>query len=159
WHVFGKTNLDKKDYVYLDTDEKPPRQTPTTTLSLGQLDTPTPVSSQASQEFTNLLNHRLETIPQGKAWLHTSFDYAYFGDSFDKWKFPSVVTEVHREGETLKWLQVNIPRTMDNPEGDSLSFTISMPPLESGDEIKQYVWNLSQDSMLIQSYGSEVWGF
>ncbi|MEL6669941.1 MAG: hypothetical protein AAFP08_13280 [Bacteroidota bacterium] len=132
WHVFGKTTLDKKDYVYLDTDEKPPRQTPTTALSLGQLDTPTPVSPQASQEFTNLLNHRLETIPRGEAWLHTSFDYAYFGDSFDKWKFPSLVTEVHREDEILKWFQVNIPRTMDNPEGDSLSFTISIPPGCSG---------------------------
>ncbi|MTB51104.1 hypothetical protein [Lewinella sp. W8] len=159
WHVFGQTTLDKKDYVYLDTNEKPPGTAPTTTLPLGQLDTLTPVPPKARQEFTNLLKYRVDSVPPGEAWLHATLHYAYFGDTYDKWKFPSVVTEVRRNGETLKWLQVNIPRTMDAPEGDSLSFAVSLPPLELGDEVKQYVWNLSRDSMVVREYGGTMWTY
>jgi hypothetical protein len=159
WHVFGQTTLDKKAYVYLDTNEKPPQQAPTTTLRLGQLDTLTPVPPKAHREFTNLLKYRVEAVPEGETWLHATLHYAYFGDTYDKWKFPSVVTEVRRNGETLQWLQVNIPRTMGTPEGDSLSFAISLPQLEIGDEVKQYVWNLSRDSMVVREYGGTMWSY
>lgn len=159
WHVFGKTTLDQKDYVYLDTNEKPPKGIPTVTLPLGQRDTLTPVPPKASQEFTNLLEYRVDTVPPGEFWLRTTLHYAYFGDTYDKWKFPGIVTEVRRNGETLLWRQVNVPRTMEYPMEDSLSFALSLPPLRAGDELKQYVWNLSQDSMVVQRYGAGMEGY
>lgn len=156
WHVFGKTSLDKKDRVYLDTDEKLPRENYTNTLLL-QTDTTLNVPSKAVSEFTNLLEHKVaaEEATPG-AWLSTNLSFSYYGDTYDKWKFPSVVTEYRRGSETLKWVQVKIPPTMDNPARDSLHFKLSLPDLQEGDVVKQYIWNLCQDSMAVRRYKVEL---
>jgi hypothetical protein len=156
WHVFGKTSLDKKDRVYLDTDEKLPQGDYTKTALL-EIDTLVAVPPKASSEFTNLLEHKItaEEANSG-AWIGSTLAFSYFGDAYDKWKFPSIVTEYRRGAETLKWVQVKIPPTMDTPEQDSLSFHLSLPGLQEGDVVKQYVWNLCQDSMVIRSYEAEL---
>lgn len=152
WHVFGKTEQDKHDRVYLDTDEKLP-EGKYSAIPVQVIDTLVTVPPKASREFTNLLEHKITAGEEGKdLWLQTTFSYAYFGDNFDKWKFPGIVTEHRRGGETLKWVQVNIPRTMENPAGDSLAFNISLPGAQAGDVVKQYVWNLSADSMVVRKY-------
>ncbi|MEM9929372.1 MAG: hypothetical protein AAF840_06115, partial [Bacteroidota bacterium] len=156
WHVFGKTDLDKKDRVFLDTNEKLANNH-SRVANILALDTLVSVPPKASQEFTNLLEHKVsgEQLKEN-LWIMANFEYAYFGDRYDKWKFPSIVTEHRREAAILKWVQVNIPRTMTTPAGDALSFSISLPNAQEGDVVKQYVWNLSQDSMVVQSYTAEL---
>ena len=154
WQVFGKTKLDKKDRVYLDTDEKLPSGNYSSEGIL-RIDTLITVAPKASREFTNLLEHKV-TAGQATAgsWLGTQLGFSYYGETYDKWKFPSVVTEHRRGGEVLKWVQVKIPPTMDSPERDSLTFNLSLPGLQEGDVVKQYVWNLCQDSMVVRSYSA-----
>ena len=156
WHVFGKTELDKKDRVYLDTDEKLPAG-PYQVQGILRTDTTIAVPPKAAREFTNLLEHRItaEEAASG-VWLGTALTFSYYGDTYDKWKFPSVVTEHRRGSETLKWVQVKIPPTMDTPERDSILFHLSLPDLRKGDIVKQYVWNLCQDSMAVRHYGAEL---
>lgn len=156
WHVFGKTSLDKKDRVYLDTDEKLPGEY-YTAKELLRVDTSIIVPAKATSEFTNLLEHKItaEEARRG-AWLGVTLGFSYYGETYDKWKFPSVVTEYRRGSETLKWVQVKIPPTMDTPERDNLSFNLSLPGLQEGDVVKQYVWNLCQDSMVISHYGVDL---
>jgi len=151
WHVFGKTTLDKQDRVYLDTNEKLPNRE-FKTVPVLTIDTLVSVPPKARQEFTNLLEHKI-TADQvaNDLWLNAYFSYAYFGDHFDKWKFPGIVTEHRRGGETLKWVQVNIPRTMTDSAGDNLNFNISLPDAREGDVVKQYIWNLSADSMVVHT--------
>lgn len=152
WHVFGKTSLDKKDRVYLDTDEKLPSGNYAEDQLL-RIDTAITVAPKNRREFTNLLEHKITaTEARNGSWLGTQLSFSYYGETYDKWKFPSIVTEYRRGSETLKWVQVKIPPTMDTPERDSLSFNLSLPDLKEGDIIKQYVWNLCQDSMLIRRY-------
>jgi hypothetical protein len=116
------------------------------------IDTLISVPPKASQEFTNLLEHKITADQVGNdLWLNASFSYAYFGDRFDKWKFPGIVTEHRRGSETLKWIQVNIPQTMTDPAGEDLTFNISLPDAQEGDVVKQYVWNLSVDSMVVHT--------
>ncbi|TXF90432.1 hypothetical protein FUA23_06485 [Neolewinella aurantiaca] len=156
WEVFGKTSLDKKDRVYLDTDEKMPVGEYVTTELL-TTDTLVSVAPKSSREFTNLLEHKVTaTEAAGTIWLGTSLAFSYYGDSYDKWKFPSVVTEHRRGAETLKWVQVRIPPTMDTPEDDYLRFNLSLPGLQEGDVVKQYLWNLCQDSMVVRNYDAEL---
>ncbi|MEO0734130.1 MAG: hypothetical protein AAFZ52_14940, partial [Bacteroidota bacterium] len=148
WHVFGKTTLDKKDRVYLDTNEKLPdrdwrRQ------ELLAIDTIMAIPPKASREFTNLLEHRLGQS-KGATWLRNKLVFSYYGETYDKWKFPGVITEVQREGETIKWVQVKVPPTMETPALDSLRFEISVPEARAGDVLKVYIWNLSQDSMAVR---------
>jgi len=156
WHIFGKTSLDKKDRVYLDTDEKLPQGDYTKTALLA-IDSLVVVPPKAASEFTNLLEHKI-TAEEARpgAWIGSTLEFSYIGDTYDKWKFPSVVTEYRRGAETLKWVQVKIPPTMDTPERDSLSFHLSLPGLQEGDVVKQYVWNLCQDSMVIRNYKAEL---
>lgn len=154
WHVFGKTSLDKKDRVFLDTDEKLPQGTwPATPLLT--IDTLVTAPPKASREFTNLLEARPEQ-GKGALWLRSRLDFSYFGATYDKWKFPSVVTEHKRGDETLKWIQVKIPPVIDDPGRDALSFSISLPDWRAGDLVKQYLWNLSQDSMVVHRYEAEM---
>lgn len=156
WHVFGATKLDKKARVYLDTDEKLPAASYATT-PLAKVDTSISVPPKASREFTNLLHHEAETTtPTGVVWLRTAVHFAYFGEKYDKWKFPAIITEHQRGGETLKWSQVKIPPTMDTPAGDSLRFDLSLPGYQAGDVVRQYVWNLCPDSMVISSHQAQL---
>jgi len=156
WHVFGKTSLDKKDRVYLDTDEKLSYRG-STARALHRIDTVVAVPAKSTSEFTNLLEHKI-TAKEARSgtWISTTLDFSYFGETYDKWKFPSVVTEYRRGSETLKWVQVKIPPTMDTPERDNLSFSLSLPGLQEGDVVKQYAWNLCQDSMVIHHYGADL---
>jgi hypothetical protein len=156
WHVFGATELNKKARVYLDTNEKlPPGNYQTTPI--GSVDTLVIVPPKASREFTKLLHHRAETADTNKVtWLRTSLSFAYFGDRYDKWKFPAIITEHKRGDEMLKWIQIKIPPTMDSPASDSLRFDLSLPGYRSGDLVRQYVWNLCQDSMVISQYQARL---
>lgn len=156
WHVFGKTELNKKDRVFLDTNEKLPAgihdQSP-----LLSIDTLITVPPKASREFTNLLEYQISReLTPAAYWVRASTQFSYHGTSYDKWKFPSIVTEHRRGGETLKWVQVNIPRTVDTPAGDSLTFDVSLPDLQAGDVVKQYVWNLSGDSLAVTQYQAQL---
>ena len=154
WRAFGKTTLNKKDRVYLDTDERLPAGE-RRAVPLLRLDTLVTIAPKASREFTNLLEHRADRA-EPDAWLRTDLSFSYYGDSYDKWKFPSVVTEHRRGDATLKWVQVKIPPTIDTPERDSLTFHLSLPDLREGDVVKQYLWNLCQDSMVIREYRSTL---
>ncbi|MEM6769442.1 MAG: hypothetical protein AAF597_02560, partial [Bacteroidota bacterium] len=156
WHVFGKTTLDKKDRVYLDTNEKlPAGNHPTTPLLT--IDTLIAVPPKAVREFTNLLEYRVpDGLHAGEHWVRATTHFSYHGDSFDKWKFTSIVTEHRRGDATLKWVQVNLARTVDTPAADSLRFDLSLPELQAGDVVKQYVWNLSQDSLALTNYRGEL---
>ncbi|MEM1358997.1 MAG: hypothetical protein AAGF89_12400, partial [Bacteroidota bacterium] len=149
WHVFGKTRLNPKDRVYLDTNEK--RSGGNWAGSpLLSLDTLVNVPPKASSECTNLLEYRLTADdPIDKLWLETAVSFSYFGESYDKWKFPSIVTEVRRGEETVKWVQVKMPPLLETPALDSVRFSVSLPEAQKGDLVKQYVWNLCQDSMVI----------
>lgn len=154
WHVFGKTTLDKKDRVYLDTDEK----LPATAVPVNPLiaaDTLLAIPPKTAREFTNLLEASPEET-RSTPWLRSQVLFSYHGDSYDKWKFPAVVTEHKRGEETLKWVQVKIPPTLTNPARDSLTFSISLPGYQQGDVVKQYLWNLSQDSMAIYRFRAEI---
>ncbi|MFT5018430.1 MAG: hypothetical protein ACJAX1_001802 [Neolewinella sp.] len=156
WHVFGKTTLDRKDRIYLDTDEKLSTEV-YTSRELLLIDTLITVAPKAGREFTNLLEHKItaEEARRG-TWLSTEISFSYYGETYDKWKFPSIVTEYRRGSDDLKWVQVKIPPTMDTPERDSLSFNLSLPDLQEGDIVKQYLWNLCQDSMVIRRYSFEL---
>ncbi|WP_273448049.1 hypothetical protein, partial [Neolewinella agarilytica] len=132
WQVFGKTKLDRKDYVYRDTDEKLPNRSFKATPLLA-LDTLLSVPPKSGREFTNLLEYRAAHDAEAETWLRADLSFSYFGETYDKWKFPSVVTEHRRGDEMLKWIQVKIPPTMDTPERDSLTFSISLPGLQQGD--------------------------
>ncbi|MFT7120976.1 MAG: hypothetical protein ACJAZ9_001154 [Neolewinella sp.] len=156
WEVFGKTKLNKKDRVFLDTNEKMPTGLKTK-HPLALIDTLVSVPAKAVREFTNLSEHWVSADEIGPdTWISASLSFSYHGEGFDKWKFPSVVTEHRRGGDVLKWMQVNIARTVENPDNDSLSFNISLPDLQEGDVVKQYVWNLSRDSMAIRSYQAGI---
>ncbi|MBC6992821.1 hypothetical protein QWY85_15590 [Neolewinella lacunae] len=155
WEVFGQTYLDKKQRVYLDTNEKLPARD-YQSLALPAVDTLVNVPPKARREFTNLLTYRSGEKLSPTPWLRTHCRYSYYGESFDKWRLPSIVTEHRRGGEVLKWVQVKIPPTMDTPALDSLSFAISLPGWQAGDEVKQYVWNLCQDSMVVRTFRSEL---
>lgn len=155
WAVFGQTTLNKKDRVLLDTDERlPAGDWPASPLL--RIDTTVAVPPKSSREFTNLLEWNLTAeLPAGSPWLRSTLHFSYHGDRSDKWKFPSVVTEHKRGDETLKWVQVNLARTVDRPAGDSLRFSISLPGLRAGDLVKQYVWNLSADSLSVSGFSAE----
>jgi len=155
WQAFGKTKLDRKDYVYRDTNEKLPNRSFEATPLLS-LDTLVKIPPKSGREFTNLLEYRATQNAPGKTWLRAKLNFSYYGDSYDKWKFPSVVTEHRRGDEILKWVQVKIPPTMDTPERDSLTFSISLPGLQQGDIVKQFLWNLSRDSMVVRGYAAEL---
>ncbi len=155
WQVFGKTKLDRKDYVYRDTDEKLPNRSFGSTPLLA-LDTLLSIPPKSGREFTNLLEYRAAHDAEAETWLRADLSFSYFGETYDKWKFPSVVTEHRRGDEMLKWIQVKIPPTMDTPERDSLTFSISLPGLQQGDIVKQYLWNLSRDSMVVRGYEAEL---
>jgi len=155
WQVFGKTELDRKDYVYRDTNEKLPNRS-FEAIPLLSLDTLVQIPPKSGREFTNLLEYRATDNAKAETWLRASLSFSYFGETYDKWKFPSIVTEHRRGDEMLKWVQVKIPPTMDTPERDSLAFSISLPGLQPGDVIKQYLWNLSRDSMVVKSYRAEL---
>lgn len=151
FHVFGKTALNPKDRVFLDTNEKRPGANWVATPLLS-LDTLVLVPPKASREFTNLLEHRLSAEEiANDPWLECTLSFSYFGDSYDKWKFPSIVTEVRRGEETLKWVQVKVPPLLETPTLDSVRFSVSLPEARAGDLVKQYVWNLCQDSMVIHA--------
>lgn len=151
WHVFGKTKLDKHDRVFLDVNEKPPSGK-LSYSPLSGINAPLPVPAKDRQEFVNILEEDLVPgYPGETMWLRANIHYSYFGDSFDKWKFPSVVMEHKRDGGAKKWIQVNIPRAMATPVRDSLQFNISLEDIEVGDKVKLYFWNLSQDSLLVHS--------
>ncbi len=156
WHVFGKTTLDRKDRIYLDTDEKLSTEV-YTSRELLLIDTLITIAPKAGREFTNLLEHKItaEEARRG-TWLSTEISFSYYGETYDKWKFPSIVTEYRRGSDDLKWVQVKIPPTMETPERDSLSFNLSLPDLQEGDIVKQYLWNLCQDSMVIRRYSFEL---
>lgn len=155
WQVFGKTKLDRKDYVYRDTDEKLPKGSFRATPLLS-LDTLLSIPPKSGREFTNLLEYRAAHDAEAETWLRADLSFSYFGETYDKWKFPSIVTEHRRGDEMLKWIQVKIPPTMDTPERDSLTFSISLPGLQQGDIVKQYLWNLSRDSMVVRRYEAEM---
>ncbi|WP_020571930.1 hypothetical protein [Neolewinella persica] len=149
WHVFGKAELDKHDRVFLDINEKIPDGKLTYTPLPG-INEPLAVPPKARQEFVNILEEDLILgYPDQVMWLRGNIHYSYFGDSFDKWKFPSVVMEHKRDGGAKKWIQVNIPRAMATPTRDSLKFNISLEDIQSGDKVKLYFWNLSQDSLMV----------
>ncbi|MEM9260186.1 MAG: hypothetical protein AAGA62_11105, partial [Bacteroidota bacterium] len=151
WHVFGKTRLAPKDRVYLDTDEKRSGGNWAATPLLS-LDTLISVPPKSSQEYTNLLEYRLTaTDPIENLWLETAVEFSYFGETYDKWKFPGIVTEVRRGEETVKWVQVKIPPLLETPAKDSIRFSVSLPEAQKGDLVKQYIWNLCQDSMVIHT--------
>ena len=152
WHVFGKTTLDRADYVYLDTDEKLPSGEHTV-RSFGVVDSLWRVPPKVSREFTNLLEMNIDAADaRPQTWLRTEFQVDYQGDAFDKWKFPGLVTEHRRGEETLKWVQVNIPRMLREPASGPVRVNISLPDLRAGDVVKQYVWNLSGDSLVVSQF-------
>ena len=154
WHVFGKTRLNPKDRVYLDTDEKLPPGNHHASLLLRQDSLPT-VPPKDRREFTDLLT-ATPARPPGEIWIRSHLTFAYHGERYDKWKFPSVVTEHRRGDETLKWVQVKIPPVLESPTRDSLSFALSLPDFQQGDVLKQYVWNLSQDSMTLYHFQADL---
>lgn len=151
WEVFGKTTLDKKDRVLLDTDEQLPAGEWSASLLL-RSDTLITAPAKASREFTNLMEYRTGPVEVSETWLRSQLVFSYHGTTYDKWKFPSVVTEHRRGNETLKWLQVKVPPVIETPELDSVRFSISLPGWRKGDVVKQYLWNLSQDSMVVYRY-------
>ncbi len=155
WHVFGKMELSKKDRVFLDTNEKLPSGDYQQTI-LQRTDTLLAVPPKVSREFTNLLEYRVTEDATSTTWIRTNTRFAYYGQHYDKWKFPSIVTEHRRGDETLKWVQVNIARTVEQPQADSLQFDLSLPDLRAGDIIKQYVWNLSQDSLSLHQHSNAL---
>jgi len=151
-HVFGKTTLDKHDYVYLDTNEKFPGGNMAKSL-FADIDTLLPIPPQSSREFVNILDAPLPVSTVGEdLWLRTTFAYSYHGNTYNKWKFPGLVTEQKREGETVKWVQINIPRTTVDPAGDSLAFDLKLAGVQPGESIRQYFWNLSEDSMTLRNF-------
>ena len=156
WHVFGATQLDRRAYVYLDTDEKLPAG-PATVTPLVRIDTTVVVAPHARREFT-ALHHTWApaSAPEKTSWLRTTLVYSYHGDHYDKWRFPSVVTEHTRDGEQLRWTQVKIPPAMTNPALDSLTFDLSLGRVGRGERVKQYVWNLSADSMTVHALRCEI---
>lgn len=156
WHVFGKTTLDKHDLVYLDTNEKLPAGDFVSTPIAG-FDSTLVVPPKSRREFVNLLEEKLPADQAGQTlWLRGAIRYSYFGDAFDKWKFPGIVVEHKRGGENLKWQQINLPRTMTTPALDSLRFNVSLPDAREGDVVKLYFWNLSEDSLVVQKGAFEL---
>ncbi|MFT5999982.1 MAG: hypothetical protein ACI81P_002441 [Neolewinella sp.] len=157
WHVFGKTTLDKHDRIFLDINEK----LPAGKMSYSPLPgiyAPLAVPPKARQEFVNILEEDIVPgYPGQKMWLQANIHYSYFGDSFDKWKFPSVVMEHKRDGGAKKWIQINIPRAMATPARDSLQFNISLEDTHARDKVKLYFWNLSQDSLLVHWGNFRLW--
>lgn len=150
WHVFGKTSLDKHDLVYLDTNEKlPAGDFVSTTIS--SFDSTLVVPPKSRREFVNILEEKLTSDHAGQPlWLQGAIRYSYFGEAFDKWKFPGIVLEHKRGGKNLKWQQLNLPRTMTTPALDSLRFNVSLPDAREGDVVKLYFWNLCADSLVVR---------
>ena len=155
WHAFGRTTPDKKALVYRDTDEKLPAKDFTPT-PLAAFDTLLVIPPKSSREYTNVLDQPLAASDGPDRWLRTTFAYTYYGDAFDKFRYPGLITELQLKGKTEKWVQVNIPATMDAPALDSLTFNISLPTGEGRGKVRQYFWNLSEDSMVVRAFRVEL---
>jgi len=41
---------------------------------------------------------------------------------------------------------------MANPTGDSLTFDLKLEDVQPGESVRQYFWNLSQDSMVVMAH-------
>jgi len=45
---------------------------------------------------------------------------------------------------------------MANPTGDSLTFDLKLEDVQPGESVRQYFWNLSQDSMVVNHFEAKV---
>ena len=164
WAVFGKTDLDRKRYVLLDTGARAPvRRLVEWEEGVTTYAAPKPVPARKSAtdpEFTEVFEHRVPaSYPEyGASWVRVELDFDYLGQAADKWRHPKLVTEVYRGEAQIDWQAVNLARQLRGPAGgrDTAAYYLKVPSLLAGDRIKHYVWNNSADSLWLRSFRSEL---
>ncbi len=77
---------------------------------------------------------------------------SYKGDDFGEWNQPKLVTQIIRNGQSIKWTGVRIPVVMNNLEKDVITYNFICPELEIGDIIQCLIWNKSSDEITVNGF-------
>jgi hypothetical protein len=173
WAIFGKTELPAPDVrKYLDVDEKMPvdhTQKIWDTKLIIQADSTNEWISdykdlqvevlQPDHPFSQAITLPITTEnidAFSEKWLQATADVYATNDQFIKWKTAYLVTEVSRNGESLKWVGVRFQRYIKPGEWESVQYETQLPVLQEGDTIKIYIWNQGPDTIYLNSLMASI---
>jgi hypothetical protein len=154
WYSFFNPNMIRQDFAYLHIEEKFRYRNYTKHLMYAS-DTSYHCVSKLSPNF--LQNHAIHRISVhtdnikqlSNAWMHIRFDAQYYLEFCSEDNMPSIVVEVNRGAQNLKWNSIGIPVLMNKRSYDSIPFFIKNPALQIGDAINFYFTNNTDDSMVV----------
>lgn len=157
WASFLKTQKDNHRKILIDVPESSlTSKTKEVILESKKTITSFGKNQKDYEEFTKLQeipilnNKNIKQLSNSRIGIEVSISYK--GDSFGEWNQPKLVTQIMRNGKSIKWTGVRIPIAMNNRNLDRISYNFICPELQIGDVIECLIWNKSADEIIVDSF-------